>query len=74
MNILITRINEFVGSNFVNVWKARDKIYGIDIIKKENTGIKQTFSWNKLEEIPPVDTIVHLTGKVHNTKTHIFFN
>lgn len=44
MNILITGINGFVGSNFVNAWKARYKIYGIDIVKKENTGIKQPFS------------------------------
>lgn len=68
MNILITGINGFVGSNFVNAWKGKHKIYGVDIVKKENDGIKQTFFWDEFNEIPIVDAIVHLAGKAHDTK------
>jgi nucleoside-diphosphate-sugar epimerase len=31
-------------------------------------GVINTFSWNELDSIPPVDVIIHLAGKVHDTK------
>lgn len=68
MNILITGINGFVGTNFTHTWKMKHRIYGVDIVNKNSEGIEHTFSWGELEKIPPVDTIVHLAGKAHDTK------
>jgi nucleoside-diphosphate-sugar epimerase len=68
MTILITGIHGFVGSNLVSAFKATHSIYGLDIIFPEKDGIIKTFSWNELEHLPEVDTIIHLAGKAHDTK------
>ena len=68
MNILITGINGFVGSNFTQKWNNNHTLYGIDIRQPKVDGITQTFSWNELEDVPKVDAIVHLAGKAHDTK------
>ena len=65
MNILITGVNGFVGSNMVNHLHNQHNIYGLDIILKQK--IVQTFFWDKMEAIPVVDTIIHLAGKAHDT-------
>ena len=49
MNILITGIHGFVGSNLVVSLKGRHTLYGLDIVTPEKEGvIKQEWS----EEIP----------------------
>ncbi|MDR3218957.1 MAG: NAD-dependent epimerase/dehydratase family protein [Dysgonamonadaceae bacterium] len=68
MTLLITGIHGFVGSNLVSSFKETHSIYGLDIISPEKDGIVKTFSWNDLEQIPTVDTIIHLAGKAHDTK------
>ena len=68
MNILITGIHGFVGSNFVEALKSEDTIYGLDIVFPEKEGVEKTFSWNELNEIPKINTIIHLAGKAHDTK------
>ncbi len=68
MNILITGISGFVGSNFTESWKNRHTIYGLDITGKPIDGVIKIYSWNQLEQIPPIDAIVHLAGKAHDTK------
>ena len=68
MNILITGINGFVGSNFVENWKDNHTIYGLDIFSKDKDGIIQTYGWDSLDKLPSVDAIVHLAGKAHDTK------
>lgn len=68
MNILITGINGFVGSNFTQKWNNNHTLYGIDIRQPKLKGVVQTYSWDKLEDIPKVDAIVHLAGKAHDTK------
>ena len=68
MNILITGIHGFVGSNFVEALKDKYIIYGLDIIFSEKEGVTKTFSWNELNEIPKINTIIHLAGKAHDTK------
>ena len=68
MNILITGIHGFVGSNLVSALKERHSIYGLDIISPEKEGIIKTYSWNEMESLPEVDTIIHLAGKAHDTK------
>lgn len=66
--ILITGINGFVGNNFTNSWSKSHTIYGLDIHQPEKEGVERTFGWDELGKIPPVDAIVHLAGKAHDTK------
>ncbi len=71
MNILITGVHGFVGTNLVKALSSRNTIYGLDIISPNNEGIKYTFNWDDLEKdgmIPEVDVIIHLAGKAHDTK------
>ena len=71
MKILITGVHGFVGSNLVSALQKKNAIYGLDIVAPEKEGVKYTFSWDFLDkegEIPPVDAIVHLAGKAHDTK------
>ena len=80
MNILITGIHGFVGSNIVKALSKANMLYGLDIISPEKNGVKKTFSWNDLDNgiIPDVDAIIHLAGKAHDTKnksqSDVYFN
>lgn len=70
MNILITGIHGFVGSNLVNALSKIHTIYGLDIIAPEKAGVVKTYSWTDLEDdrLPAIDAIIHLAGKAHDTK------
>ncbi len=70
MNILITGVHGFVGTNLSHAIGSGNTIYGLDIIEKENPFVQKTFTWQDLEAgvIPPVDAIIHLAGKAHDTK------
>lgn len=73
MNILITGIHGFVGTNLVIALKDRHVLYGLDIISPEKEGVLKTFSWKELvsysiESLPKFDAIIHLAGKAHDTK------
>lgn len=70
MNILITGIYGFVGSNLVSYLKDRHTIYGIDIVAPQKEGVVKTFLWQDLAmgKLPDVDAIIHLAGKAHDTK------
>ncbi len=70
MNILITGIHGFVGSNLVNSLKGEHCIFGLDIISPDKDGVIKTFSYKELDEnkLPKVDAIIHLAGKAHDTK------
>lgn len=70
MKILITGIHGFVGSNLVNALKGEHTLYGVDIVALVKDGVEKTFSWKDVENeaIPPVDAIIHLAGKAHDTK------
>lgn len=75
MNILITGIHGFVGSNLVVALKKRHMIYGLDIVAPEKEGVVKTFSWKDIEptafpmqQLPEFDAIIHLAGKAHDTK------
>jgi nucleoside-diphosphate-sugar epimerase len=65
MNILITGIHGFVGSNLTNALKSKHSIFGIDIIAPDQEGIVKTYNWQDLELglLPSVDVIIHLAGK-----------
>lgn len=66
--ILITGINGFVGTNFTNNRKNNHKLLGLDIREPDKEGVESTFGWDNLRMLPPVDAIVHLAGKAHDTK------
>lgn len=70
MNILITGVHGFVGSNLVSYLKADNVIYGLDIVAPEKDGVVKTFSWEDMDagRLPEVDAIIHLAGKAHDTK------
>ncbi len=68
MKILITGINGFVGTNFTNSWFRNHKIVGLDIHQPEKEGVERIFGWEELGKVPPVDAIVHLAGKAHDTR------
>jgi nucleoside-diphosphate-sugar epimerase len=68
MNILISGIHGFVGTNLVSALKTQHKIYGLDIVSPAKEGVVKTFSWSELDIIPAMDVIIHLAGKAHDTK------
>ena len=68
MNILITGITGFVGTNLVEALKKNHKIFGLDIISPQKDGVIKTFGWNELDNLPSIDIIIHLTGIAHDTK------
>lgn len=75
MNILITGIHGFVGSNLVVALKERHNLYGLDIVAPAKEGVVKTFSWKDIEPVsapmrnlPRFDAIIHLAGKAHDTK------
>lgn len=70
MNILITGIHGFVGSNLVKALAPDHTIFGLDIVAPQKEGIVKTFSWGDLknEDFPVIDAIIHLAGKAHDTR------
>ena len=75
MNILITGIHGFVGSNLVIALREYHALYALDIITPEKEGVVKTFSWKDIETtsfpmqfLPKFDAIIHLAGKAHDTK------
>jgi len=78
MNVLITGIHGFVGSNLVFAFKNQHVIYGLDITTSKKKWVLATYSWDNLDALPSVDLIVHLAGKAHDTKkqtnAHTYFD
>lgn len=70
MNILITGIHGFVGSNLVAALKEQHILYGLDIVAPQKEGIVKTYSWKDLTDcgLEHIDAIIHLAGKAHDTK------
>ena len=70
MNILITGVHGFVGSNLVKTLSKQHNIYGLDIVSPERSGVIKTFSWDDLDkaDFPSIDAVIHLAGKAHDTR------
>ena len=68
MNILITGIHGFVGTNLVQALGDKHSIYGLDIVAPPKEGVVQTFGWSDLAALPAIDVVIHLAGKAHDTK------
>ena len=54
MNILITGLHGFVGTNLVKALAPEHTIYGVDIIAPEKEGVVRTYSWEDLELVQAV--------------------
>ncbi|EIY46555.1 NAD-dependent epimerase/dehydratase family protein [Bacteroides nordii] len=85
MNILVSGIHGFVGSNLVKALRKEHVLYGLDIICPEKEGVVKTFFWKDIEmssfpmrNLPHFDAIIHLAGKAHDTKnqsaTQVYFD
>ena len=62
MNILITGVHGFVGSNLVKALVPEHTIFGLDIVAPKKEGVKKTFFW---EDLPSTFTwLVRLTTPV----------
>ena len=77
MNILISGIHGFVGSNFIRALKDKHTLYGLDIVSPAKEGVVTTFSWQDFEPtsfpfqtLPQFDAIIHLAGKAMIRKTN----
>ncbi|MCM0343132.1 NAD-dependent epimerase/dehydratase family protein [Bacteroides fragilis] len=69
MNILITGVHGFVGSNLVKALSSNNIIYGLDIVTPEKEGVAKTFSWDELPQLTnmQINAVIHLAGKAHDT-------
>ena len=63
MNILITGIHGFVGSNLVTSLKAQHTIYGLDIVSPQKEGVVKTYTWAELELVRDIDVVTIWQGK-----------
>ena len=67
MNLLITGINGFVGTNLVKSFAGSFRISGIDIGTEWQEGVTSMHAWDQQEIWPATDVIIHLAGKAHDT-------
>ena len=71
MNILITGINGFVGTNLYNNFNSKMDIIGIDLPSDSCSKLCKIYTWNDLSLIPSVDAVFHLAGLAHDTKSKV---
>jgi nucleoside-diphosphate-sugar epimerase len=68
MNILITGIHGFVGTNLVKSL-SNHTIYGVNAVHSlKPSGAIHNYSWEELEMLPDIDVVIHLAGKAHDIK------
>ncbi|TXT34510.1 MAG: NAD-dependent epimerase/dehydratase [Chitinophagaceae bacterium] len=71
-NILITGAYGFIGTNLAYRLSLNDDNYiiALDITERNKTLYNSYYSWENFEKIDwdSIDTIIHLAGKVHDTK------
>ncbi len=68
MNLLISGINGFVGTNLVGSFAGSFRISGIDIGTERQEGVTSIHTWDQQKNWPAADVIIHLAGKAHDTK------
>lgn len=73
MNILVTGIHGFVGTNLLKALGEEHQIWGLDIVQKSVPNLIRTYSWEELnslpnEKMPIIDVVIHLAGKAHDVK------
>jgi nucleoside-diphosphate-sugar epimerase len=67
IKILITGSSGFVASNLYQDLHDDFDLSGLDITKESLFPPERVFDWENLENLPEVDTIIHLAGKAHDT-------
>lgn len=69
MEILITGVHGFVGTNLIKYLKGDHKCLGVDIVNYDKKGLVKTYSWADVDHdtINKVEAIIHLAGKAHDT-------
>ncbi|MDD5508973.1 MAG: NAD-dependent epimerase/dehydratase family protein [Bacteroidales bacterium] len=65
--ILITGANGFVGSNLYDALSSDFHLIGLDITGPGKYPPGDLFGWDDLAKLPPLDAIIHLAGKAHDT-------
>ena len=68
MNILLTGSSGFIATNLYNAFHKDYNLLGLDITTKGMFPANKVYSWNQLDQLPPTNTIIHLTGKAHDTR------
>jgi nucleoside-diphosphate-sugar epimerase len=68
MNLLITGINGFIGTNLYHNFNRKFTITGVDISKDEDKSDCKIYTWKDLGDIPEIDAIIHLAGIAHDTQ------
>jgi len=68
LNLLISGINGFVGTNLVGSFAGSFRISGIDIGTERQEGVTSIHTWDQPKNWPDADVIIHLAGKAHDTK------
>ena len=68
MNLLITGINGFVGTNIYNTFNKDINITGMDISSSNSDKQCAIYLWHELSQLPEVDTVIHLAGMAHDTR------
>jgi nucleoside-diphosphate-sugar epimerase len=67
MNILITGVHGFIGSNLL-LYLQDHTIYGLSTNSSVKNGVSCIYSWDNLYDLPQIDAVIHLAGKAHDTK------
>jgi nucleoside-diphosphate-sugar epimerase len=67
-SILITGVSGFVGRNLVISLSGDFDIYGLDVRPKLIDGVKHIYGWDQLDQLPSVDSVIHLAGIAHDLK------
>lgn len=68
MNILLTGSSGFIATNLYNTFHKDFNLLGLDITTKGEFPASTVYSWKQLDQLPHVNTIIHLAGKAHDTK------
>ena len=66
-SLLITGANGFVGTNLYRHLSGDFRLIGLDIVPGNLYPAEDIFKWDALDSVPPVDAIIHLAGKAHDT-------
>jgi nucleoside-diphosphate-sugar epimerase len=68
--VLITGCNGFVGANLYRALGDAFALSGLDLPGDGPYAPERVFSWEELSagRLPPVDTVIHLAGKAHDTR------
>jgi nucleoside-diphosphate-sugar epimerase len=68
MNVLITGINGFVGTNLYHNFPNKEDLIGIDLPSDSCSKQCRIYGWSEFSLLPPVEAVIHLAGMAHDTR------